>query len=226
VVARGCFRRLWSSALVFVRSRFGACVLLTLGAGCAAAVPPPAEVAERARSAPFYSASLRVSLRGPHLRGGTRALVAFRRPDALRIEIPGPAGARLLAVAAAGTLVAVFPADAAVLRGAATAEEMDALLGVGLSPAEIIDLLVGVPSPRLRAYGARWGPSVPKRIDATLPDGTRLEATIDSAQDRALPAAAFEPPPAAGFREVDVAEARRLMGIRSSGGAPAPGGSR
>ena len=34
--------------------------------------------------------------------------------------------------------------------------ELLALLGVELSPPELMDLLVGVPSPRLRSYRARW----------------------------------------------------------------------
>ena len=49
-------------------------------------------------------------------------LLAFRRPDALRIEIPGPAGARLVAVARGDRLWAVFPAERAVYYGAARAE--------------------------------------------------------------------------------------------------------
>ena len=183
--------------------------------GCAGVVPPPPDVAERARAAASYNASLRVSLRGKDVRGATRALVAFRRPDALRLEIPGPAGARLVAVASEGTLTAVFPGERAVLRSAATAEGMEALTGLELSPRELIDLLVGVPPPRLRAFRVRWGGALPSWIEATLPDGARLTAVVESAEaGRELEAAAFVAPLADGYRSVEGTEARRLLGLR------------
>jgi hypothetical protein len=104
--------------------------------------------------------------------------MAFRRPDALRIEIPGPAGARLVAVVRAGRLTAVLPAERAVLESAASAAELEALLGVALRPAEIT-------------------------------------ATMDEAETGLeLPEAAFDPPPHAGYRQIDAAEARRLLGGR------------
>jgi hypothetical protein len=189
--------------------------LALLAGGCATAALPPPAVREEARAAPTYSGRLRISLKGPALRARTRALVAFRRPDALRIEIPGPTGARLVAVAREGALAAVFPGDRAVFLGAATPAELDALLGVGLAPEEVIDLLVGVGSPRLLSYRARWGPSLPAQIEATLPDGSRLEARVEDAEvGLALPPAAFAEPPHADYRRVSAAEARRLWGAR------------
>jgi hypothetical protein len=162
-----------------------------------------------------YSARLRVSLDGPELRARSRALVAFLRPDALRIEIPGPGGARLLAVARNRSLAAVFPADRAVFRGAATAAELEALLGVGLEPAEVMDLLLGLPPRRLRASRVRWGPSLPRRIEATLPDGARLDVSVEDAETGVeLPPQAFDEPPHRGYREVTAAEARGLWSAR------------
>jgi hypothetical protein len=150
-------------------------------------------------------------LRAPAFRARSPVLIAFSRPDALRIEVPGPGGARLLAVTRGGGLTAVFPGERAVFRGQATADELEALLGVPLTPAEVIDLLLGVPSPRLLRYDARWGPDLPRRIDATLPDGGRLRLTVDEAERGVdLPGAAFEEPPHAGYRAVDVEEARTL----------------
>ncbi len=188
----------------------------SVAAGCASVpLPPPARVADRAKAAATYSASLRVSLKGPEFRGRTRVLLGFRRPDALRIEIPGPAGPRLVAVTKDGALEAVFPADRAIFRGRADAADLEALLGVGLDPAELIDLLVGVPSPRLRSYQARWGAALPREITAVLPDGSRLRATVDEAEaDLSLPDEAFVAPGHDAFREVDAAEARRLWGGR------------
>jgi hypothetical protein len=189
----------------------------TLGAaGCAAplAVPPTA-VVEQARLVPSYSARLRVSLRGKDLRARTPVLLAFRRPDALRIEVPGPAGARVIAVAEGDRLWAVFPSERAVYAGAAGAEDMESLLGVALAPSEVMDLLTGIASPRLRSYRARWGAALPRRIEATLPDGARLKATVEDAEAPAtLGAAAFTEPPHAGYRTIDKGEARSLWSGR------------
>jgi outer membrane lipoprotein-sorting protein len=184
--------------------------------GCASAgLPPPADVVQRAAAGRSYSGRLRVTLKGPELRGRTVALLGFRRPGALRIEIPGPTGARLVAVARDETLTAVFPGERAVFRGEATAAGLEDLLGVALSPTEVMDLLVGTPSPRVREYRARWGPSLPRELQATLPDGGRLKVTVESATlDADLPEAAFAEPPHEGFRPVDAAEARRLWGAR------------
>lgn len=192
-------------------------VLLAFGgAGCAARarVPPP-DVVQRAAMTSAYSAELRVRLNGPELRARTRALVAFRRPDALRVEIPGPAGARLVAVARDGRLWAVFPAQRAVFSGPATAADLESLLGIALAPGEVMDVLVGRAPAGVRAYAARWGPRVPRSIEATLPDGARLKVDVQEPEiDPDLPAAAFTEPPHPGYREVDAEEARRLWTSR------------
>jgi hypothetical protein len=170
---------------------------------------------ERARGARSYSARLRVRLSGPTLKARTQVLVACRRPDALRIELPGPGGLRLVAVTRDGTLSAVFPQERAVYSGAATPADLEALLGVGLSPPEVIDLLVGTPPPRLRRYRAAWGPVVPRKVEAELPDGAELTLTIEQPEiDAPIPDTAFEEPPHAGYRGVDALEARRLWSAR------------
>jgi hypothetical protein len=192
-----------------------AAAALVLLAACATARLPPPEVVQRAAAAASWSGAARVSVSGSELRGRSRVLLAFRRPDALRLEIPGPAGARLVAVSRAGRLVAVLPSERAFLETAATASNLDALLGVGLSPEELMDLLLGVASPGLREYRVRWGETLPRRVEAVLADGTRLKATLDDAEaDVHLPAAAFEPPPHVGYRPVEAEEARRLLGGR------------
>jgi hypothetical protein len=172
---------------------------------------PPADVVERARSAASYNGRLRVSLDGPDLRARTAVLVAFERPDALRVEVPGPSGARLIAVARGGTLTAVFPAERAVFEGEATPAGLAQLLGVSLAPAEVMDLLVGAQPSRVRGYSARWGPALPRHVEATLPDGGRLKVAVEDAEaGRALPSEAFAPPRHEGYRSVDAAEARQL----------------
>jgi hypothetical protein len=192
-----------------------AAAILVAGAACATARLPPPGVVAAAAAAASWSGSARVSVKGADLRGRSRVLLAFRRPDAMRIEIPGPAGARLVAVIRAGRLTAVLPADRAFLESRATAQELDSLLGVALTPSELMDVLVGKAPPGLREYRAQWGKTLPKRVRATLADGTRLDARIDEAdKDVDLPEAAFEPPPHPGYRPVDADEARHLLGGR------------
>jgi hypothetical protein len=172
-------------------------------------------VAEKAAVARSWSGSLRVSVNGPAVRGRSRVLLAFRRPDALRLEIPGPAGARLVAAIREGRLVAVLPGERAFLEAEATAGELEALLGVALEAGELMDLLVGVAPAGLRDYRVRWGGTLPRRVEAVLADGTRLKATVDDAEaGRDLPEAAFDPPPHPAYRRIDADEARRLLGGR------------
>jgi len=172
-------------------------------------------VLESARAARTYSASLRVSLKSDTLRGRARALLAFSRPDALRLEVPGPAGVLCVAVARGASLTAVFPSSRAVWEGAATADEMEALLGVRLSPPELMDLLTGVPPSGVTDYRASWGGAYPRRVFATLNGGSRLEAVVESADlDPALAPAVFEAPPSPGYRRIAADEARRLLGMR------------
>jgi hypothetical protein len=141
--------------------------------------------------------------------------MAFRRPDALRIEIPGPAGARLVAAVRGGRLSAVLPGERAFLESAATAEDLESLLGIALTPSELMDVLVGKATPGLRDYKVSWGDTLPRRVQAVLADGTKLDARVDEAEkDVALPDAAFDPPPHPGYRAVDADEARRLLGGR------------
>ena len=172
-------------------------------------------MAASAAAAVSWSGSARVSVKGSDLRGRSRVLLAFRRPDAMRIEIPGPAGARLVAAMRSGRLTAVLPGERAYLESAASPADLDALLGVPLSPGELMDLLVGTAPAGLRDYRADWGEALPRRVQAVLADGTRLDARVDEAEkDVDLPEAAFDPPPHPGYRPVDADEARRLLGGR------------
>jgi hypothetical protein len=186
--------------------------LTLLSLGCATTyLPPPTAVLDRARATRSYSARLRVKLRGPDMRARTQALIAFRRPDAVRLEVPGGMGLRLVAVIRQGELTAVFPGERAVFRGPAEPAELLALLGVDLSPAELMDLLVGLPSPRLRSYQARWGEALPREVKAVLPDGSQLELKIEAPETGTpFSSQVFEPPPHEGFRRVQAAEARGL----------------
>jgi hypothetical protein len=192
------------------------CAVAMAAGGCAGhwTLPDPT-IAAAAAATTTYSARLRIVLDGPTLRARTPVLIAFRRPDALRIEVPGPAGPRLVAVAAAGRLWATFPSERAVFSGPATEGDFEALLGIALTPAEVIDLLVGLPPARLRTYDARWRGPLPARIRATLPDGGRLAVDVfDPERGAALPDQAFAEPAHAGYRVIAAAEARRFWGGR------------
>jgi len=185
-----------------------------LAAACAAVSLPPQDL-EQLRKTASYSARLHVGLDAPTLRARTLALVAFARPDSLRVEIPGPTGARLIVVARAGRLVAVFPRDHALFEGEATSEGLRALLGVDLTPEEVMDLLLGTPPPRLRSSRFDWGASYPKRMDVTLPDGARLSLKVEEAERGvSLPKEAFLDPAHDGYRRVGAEEARSLWGNR------------
>jgi hypothetical protein len=185
------------------------------GPGCATARLPPPGVAERAAAADSYSARMRVTVKGPELRARTSALVGFERPDSLRVEIPGPVGARLVAVTREGRLTAVFPGERALYQDSASAASLEALLGVRLTPAEVMDLLVGKAPASVARYRAVWGTTLPREIDAMLVDGTRLDIRVEESEaDLSLPPAAFEAPPHEGYRRVDAHEARQLWGGR------------
>jgi hypothetical protein len=137
--------------------------------------------------------------------------VAFERPGRMRLEIPGATGARFVALAAEGRLLAVFPAERAFFRSRATAQEMERLIGVALGPEEMMDLLLGVAPRGGRSYQARWAGTLPARIQAVLGDGTRLDLRVQgAAAGLALPPEAFSEPPHDGYRAVDAEEARRL----------------
>jgi len=191
-----------------VRQLLAAALLLS---ACRSLGPPPPGVAERARGAVSISARLRVSLRGPQTRGRATALVAFRRPDSLRVEVPGPSGPRLVLVAGSGRVLAAFPGDRAYWEGEATADSLDALLGVALTPAEVMDLLVGAPPASVRDYRASWGPSVPRKFTARLADGSQLTVAVEDAElGGELPPRAFADPPHSSFRLLTREELRGL----------------
>ena len=116
-----------------------------------------------------------------------------------------------MAVTRGGRLTAVFPPERAVYEGQASADELRDLLGLALEPAEVMDLLVGRGSPRLASYEVGWGPTAPARIEATLPDGARLDLRVREPElGRELPEQAFDPPAHAGYRALERDEARQM----------------
>jgi len=179
--------------------------------GCAGIRLPPPEVRTAARATAIYRARLSVAFSGPRGRARTTVLAAFARPGALRIEVPGPAGARLIVVAQAGRLAALFPTERDIFEGETTAEHLEAVLGVALTPEEIMDLLVGAPSQRITETRIRWGTLYPSQVEGRLPDRTRLRVRVRSVETpESLPDAAFSVPPHDDYRSIDADEARDM----------------
>jgi hypothetical protein len=82
---------------------------------------------------------------------------------------------------------------------------------VALAPAEVMDLLTGVRVAGVRSYAARWGASLPRQVEATLADGTRLKVTVEAPEAPAtLGESAFAEPPHDGYRSLTADEARTL----------------
>ena len=179
--------------------------------GCASARLPKPEVQETARATSDYSARLSVAFAGPRGRARATVLAAFARPDSLRVELPGPGGARLVVVAAGGKLTAVFPSERAVFEGSCTTQDVEAVLGVALTPGEIMDLLVGAPGGRILDARVTWGDHFPRRVSGRLADGTTLVVKMQGVETpSAFPPAAFLPPPHPGYRAIDADEARDM----------------
>jgi hypothetical protein len=167
--------------------------------------PEPSPIVSR------YSARLHVSFSGPQGQARGDALVAFERPDRLRIEVPGPTGARLVILASGGQLTAVLPRERALHRGPASREELGRLLAVTLAPSEIMDLLSGLPPPSVELRRLKWKGGLPEDIGGRLEDGTSLRIRVRDRSLDELSEHAFEEPRCPGCRLVDAEEARELV---------------
>lgn len=162
------WRILW-----LVMSLFSAFVL---SSGCARRVPLPehlrpestGELLERMRQARVqlrsYSAELQLNYFGEQGRVRTRATLVAQRPDRLRLDVRGPHGGVLRAVACNGTRIQRLDLSAKrFISGPANAQSLDAILGIaplGLSPKAWLGLLFGempVPADASQNYDAREG---------------------------------------------------------------------
>ncbi|MBN2369239.1 MAG: hypothetical protein JXO72_02000 [Vicinamibacteria bacterium] len=169
---------------------------------------PPIETRQALQGASGLTGRVRVSVRGPGRRGRATILVGFRRPDALRVEIPLGVGQRLVVVTRSERLCAIFPAERAVFRGPADAASVEAALGVALTPSEVMDLIVGAPPARLTVRRVRWRQDRPHDVAVLLPDGTDLKMKMDEIAFTPPAAAVFEEPALPGYRSISADEAR------------------
>lgn len=142
----------------------GPFVLLALlcGEGCARRAPsgpplpfPLEEASQRlepirrqALAVARYQAVVRVRGRGPEGRFSGTLMVAFERPERLRVELLGPFGSsRWIALVAEGEITVLFPSRREFVRESAVPAVLDALVGVGWSPDEAMAVLAGAGLP-------------------------------------------------------------------------------
>ena len=139
--------------------------LLTIGGCSRRPVSPPSDVPavplsaeetgrflellERQReSVQRYQAIVRVRGKGPEGKFRATELIIFERPDRVRVELVATFGAsRWIAVASAGEITVLFPRSREYLEESAVEDVVGALLGIRLSPFEVMAILVGTGLP-------------------------------------------------------------------------------
>jgi hypothetical protein len=178
--------------------------------GCVSAGLAPIETRTALARAEGLTGRMRVTIRGPERRGRATVLFGFKRPDALRIEIPGTTGPRLTVVTRASRLCAVFQAERAVYRDVVSTASIDAALGVALTPEETMDLIVGAPLPRLPQTRVRWGRHFPREVTTRLPEGVELTIKLEEAEVGSPELEAFMEPKLLGYRAIDAEAARDI----------------
>ena len=97
-----------------------------------------------------------------------------------KLEVPGPTGPRLTLLARDHRLLASFPHDRAYWEGEATAQALEVVLGVGLTPSEVMDLLVGLDYPDGMTSGLRRTTDVAR----ALVERSRSDLTATVVQER------------------------------------------
>jgi len=153
-------------------------------------VATPLEIASLLQSQGL-SAAGRLTLRGPQGRFSTGVVFGVARPDSLRIEIPAGTGVRFLLVSANGALRADLPQDDAMFAGPATAEVMDRLFGIDVSPKDLVTAILGAPPPAFRV-GWRFDRSLPSQVIIDRASGASLSLTLKDPEIEAPPGRAFE----------------------------------
>jgi hypothetical protein len=151
--------------------------------------PLPLEEAERIlddlrrqeQSVARYQAVLKVSGKGPEGRFNATQILIFERPDRVRVELLGVFGStRWIVVTSGGEVLVWFPSRHEYLRDSRVKEVVGALLGVALSPEEVMAALAGVGIPLRGSHPTRAvSEDGASRIDF---DGTQIE--LDERQVR------------------------------------------
>jgi hypothetical protein len=114
-----------------------------------------------------YQAVLRVRGKGPEGKFRATQVIVFERPDRVRVELLGAFGpSRWIAVTASGEITVLFPGRREYLEETAVEDVVGALIGIPLSPPEVMAILAGsgLPLGNHRAVnGEKRGDSV--RLD-------------------------------------------------------------
>ena len=103
-----------------------------------------------------YQAVLKVRGEGPEGRFSATELVVFERPDRVRVELLATFGSsRWIAVTDGGEITVLFPRSREFLQESAVEDVVSALLGIRLSPEEVMAILAGSGLPLGGANPAR-----------------------------------------------------------------------
>jgi outer membrane lipoprotein-sorting protein len=89
-----------------------------------------------------------ISVTSPRGSVSAQQLLAVERPDRLRAEIFSPFGTVLALVVGDGELAAYVREENRVYRGQASPRNLERWSGLSLSPADVVDLLLGTPPQR------------------------------------------------------------------------------
>jgi outer membrane lipoprotein-sorting protein len=165
------------------RALLGVLALAVVAASCARTppvLPPPlpldaseseavlAELAREAMAIRRYRALVRIRGKGPEGGFDGKLVVLFERPEKLRVELLGPFGStRWSAVSDEEGITAYFPGRRQYVREHDVEDIVGRLLGIRLSPAEVMALLSGVGLPlsgTTVAEGERQGEMVRLRL--------------------------------------------------------------
>lgn len=121
-----------------------------------------------------YQGFLRIRGKGPEGGFDGRLVVIFERPASLRVELLGAFGStRWSAVATGDGITVVFPGRREFVEESDSADIVGRLLGIRLSPEEVMALLSGVGTPV--EAGAREGFRQAEATVLMLSTGERLE---------------------------------------------------
>ncbi len=154
------------------------------------AVPLSAEEAGRVlellerqgESVQRYQAVVRVRGKGPEGKFRATELIIFERPDRVRVELVATFGAsRWIAVASAGEITVLFPRSREYLEESAVEDVVGALLGIRLSPLEVMAILAGTGLP-VTSSGLVRGERHGEKVRLSLGEG-RVELAGDQVRE-------------------------------------------
>ena len=157
--------RILSLALVALLWLSGGCATRTFVVPTGRSAPYPAfaetfaDVTERCRQVSSLAAEFSLNGRVGSSRLRARVLAGISVPDSVRLEGIAPFGAPGFILAASpDAAVLLLPRDGRVLRGATVAEMLDALVGLPLTPDELLAVATGCVSPAPTALAGRAYP--------------------------------------------------------------------